>query len=157
MEKVIKGANNVWKFVIALMTLVTLTFGSIQAYQYFDTPDISGEWYLTLTNTSSTRKAYVGDVTGLKVFFTQTDKSISGQGEKWEYRGQLLDYNQHRKLEFVGKLDGKIFKTSFVLHGELRETTGIMELEITDGGKKMIGTFSGTAADTKGTIIGIKK
>lgn len=156
MKKIQKGANIAWKIIIGATTLVTLVFGTLQAYNHFSTPDISGTWQLTLNTESSTMKAYVGDVTIIRAYFAQSENSLVGQGEKWAYRGKLLDYKQHRKLEFTGSLNKKTLNLSFVLHGLLRETSGIIQAEVSENGRKMIGTFSGTAADTKGRLTAVK-
>ena len=144
------------KLIITVLSFISASFTCFKAYEYYRTPNIAGEWYLTLKVESSTYHAYVGDVIGIKAFLTQKDNSVTGHGEKWDYRGQPLPYSQRRKLEFDGSLKWRKFKTDYILHGETAETTGIIEVEITDGGTKMNGTFAGTAADTKGTITGEK-
>jgi hypothetical protein len=140
-----------------ILSIAVTLLGLQKAYINFITPDVSGQWYLTLTVKKSTYHAYIGDVIGIRAYLTQTENGVTGNGEKWDYRGERLPYNQHRKLEFVGAINGKDFRLKYVLHGELAETTGIIEVKITDGGKKMEGSFVGTAADSKGTIVGIKE
>lgn len=160
-KKTKKFFSNKTKLVLSIiggiLSIVATLFGIQKAYKSFTTPNISGKWYLTLTVKSSTYHAYIGDVIGIKAYFTQKESGITGNGEKWDYRGERIEYSQHRKLEFDGCLDGKNFKTKYVLHGQLAETTGMIEVEITDDGKRMEGTFVGTAADSKGTIVGVKE
>jgi hypothetical protein len=156
MKETIKHAKKGWTLLIALLTAVTLVYGSVQAYDYMSTPNISGEWYITLTVESSSYKAYIGDVHGIKIYFTQADKAVTGNGEKSDYNGKKLNSNEHIKIDFDGNLNGHTFKTKYTLFGTKRETTGIFEAEITDGGKKLVGTFKGTAADSKGSITGVK-
>lgn len=148
-----KLSNSV-KLLIAAFSLLSGAFSCYKAVEYFRTPNIAGEWYLTLKVESSTYHAYIGDVIGIKAFFTQVENSVTGHGEKWDYRGARLPYSQHRKMEFTGSLKNKSLKTDYILHGELAETTGMIAVEVTDGGTKMQGTFTGTAADSKGTITG---
>lgn len=154
--QILKKMNAAWTRVVAGLVTITVLFGVYQVYDYFFTPNIAGEWYLTLTVQESSYRPYIGDIIGVKAYFTQTEKSLSGHGEKWEYRGKLLDYKDHSKLDFEGSLDGRTLKLNYVLHGKLRETTGSFNLEVTDRGSNMQGNFTGTAANTKGTIVGKK-
>jgi len=156
MKKFMTKANTGWKFLGAFMTFVTLAYGSYQAYDHFRTPSITGEWFITIKNLESTKHDYVGDETVIKAYFTQKDKEVTGHGEKWRYRGKDLDYEQHRRYEFDGYVERDGVVINFVLHGQKRETTGNFYVEITDEGKKMKGTFTGTAADCKGTLTAVK-
>ena len=119
--------------------------------------NISGEWYMTFTNESSTYKPFIGEIHTQRTFFTQIEKTISGKGEKWEYNGKLLNDDQHRKLEYIGTIDGYNLKASYTLHGERRVSEGLIDVVISNDGKKMTGTFSGTAGNCKGRVIGEKK
>lgn len=155
-ETIKKYTTKGWTLLIALLTGFTLVYGSIQGYDYFRTPDISGEWYITLTVEGSSLKSYIGDVHGIKIYFTQVDKAVTGSGEKVDYNGKELNFSEHTKLDFNGSLNGHIFKTQYNLYGANRQTRGMFEAEITDGGKKLVGTFSGTAAKSYGRITGVK-
>jgi hypothetical protein len=157
MKKILFQARKGWKIVSGALGTIALIFGTYEIYDQISTPEISGQWYITLKIENSTYRPYIGDLIGIKAFFTQTEKSVKGNGEKWEYRGKPIDYNMHDRVDFNGCLDGNCFKASYTLYGKKRQTTGIVDLVVSDDGKKMVGTFSGTAADSRGTIIAMKK
>ena len=122
----------------------------------FTTKNIAGEWYLKFTVVSTSYKPYVGDIHTQKLFLTQSDKNITGEGEKWEYNGKLLPFDSHRKVEYIGTIDGSEFKATYKLFGKLRESSGTICLKVSSDGKSVEGTFSGSAGDAKGTVTGDK-
>jgi hypothetical protein len=144
-------------------TAVSLIFGIIVSiitiWQFFKSStrhNLTGDWKLKFEVESSSYSPYIGETHTQKFFFNQADCAITGAGEKWEYNGRFLPYDMHRKVEYLGELDDDIFKATFKLFGLKRETVGIIEVTLTDGGKKMAGIFSGTAGNTKGTVVGEK-
>lgn len=150
-ERVKKGGKTVRKAIVGVLTTIALVFSCWQAYDYFRTPDVSGEWFITLKVEESSMKAYIGDEHGIKMFLTQTDKSVSGYGEKWTYNGKRLDANTHIKMDFQGNVKANDLILTYTLYGSKSETKGTMKFHISDK-NTMNGNFSGTAANSKGTV-----
>lgn len=156
MKKTISTISKTNKFITATLTLFTLVIGSWIIIKQFTSKNIAGEWYLKFTVVTSSYQPYIGETHTQKVFLTQSDKNITGEGEKWEYNGKLLPFNDHRKLEYIGTIDGSNFMSNYKLFGKLRESSGNICLKISDDGKSVEGTFSGTAGDSKDTVTGEK-
>jgi hypothetical protein len=152
-------SNHVGKTVTAISVVVGIAASVIACWQFFKSAtkhNLAGEWKLKFKVESSTYKPYVGETHTQKVFFHQNDCEITGQGEKCEYNGAPLPFNMHRKLEYIGQVDDNNFKANYTLHGLKRETPGIIDMEISDGGRRMSGRFSGTAGNASGTVEGEK-
>lgn len=118
--------------------------------------NLAGEWKLKFKVESSSYKPYIGETHTQKVFFHQNDCEITGQGEKCEYNGEPLPFNMHRKLEYIGEVDDDNFKANYTLHRLKRETPGIIDVTISDGGRRISGRFSGTAGNASGIVEGEK-
>lgn len=118
--------------------------------------NISGGWKIKFNVEKSSYSPYIGETHVQKVFFIQNDCSITGDGEKTEYNNRALPSHQHRKLEYEGNVDGSTLIAKYVLHGERRISTGSINAHISDDGKTLAGTFTGTAGNSEGTISGQK-
>ena len=90
------------------------------------------------------------------MFFIQEENKVTGKGEKWEYNNAFLPYNMHRKLEYIGQIEDDGLKATYTMYGLQRESTGMIQVKIVDGGRRMVGDFTGTAGDVKGTVEGIR-
>lgn len=156
MKEVISNISKTNKFITATLTLFTLVIGSWLIVKQFTTKDIAGEWYLKFTVVSSSYKPYIGETHTQKLFLTQSDKNIIGEGEKWEYNGKLLPFDSHRKVAYIGTIDGSEFKATYKLFGKLRESSGTICLQVSSDGKSIEGKFSGSAGNAKGTVTGEK-
>lgn len=138
---------------IALITGLLLNFTDI--FERFSSEsDISGEWYFVFHTEESSYKDYINSVTEYKMHLTQNESEIKGNGEKWKYNGEEIDYSMHRPLKIEGTIKKDVFTFTFILYGGQRKTTGSVRAQYSDG--KLIGNFSGTAADTKGQFISKK-
>lgn len=144
------------KFVSGVLGLILSIAGVWALYKGYCRKDISGQWKLTFKNETSLKKSYVGETHTQKVFFTQSETEIEGHGEKWEYNGELLPFEAHRKLEYKGAVDENEFKATYVLHGLKRVSEGMIHVTINDDGNYLEGKFSGTAGETAGTVTGQK-
>ncbi len=153
MKKIITNISQTNKFITATLTLLTLIIGLWIAIKQFRTKQVDGEWYLKFTVKSSSYKPYIGETHTQKLFLTQSDIDIIGEGEKWEYNGKLLPFGSHRKVEYVGTIDGEDLKLTYKLFGKLRESSGALFLKISSDGKSAEGYFSGTAGNSKGRVI----
>lgn len=81
--------------------------------------------------------------------FTQSDKNITGKGEKWEYNGEMLPYDKHRKIEYTGTLEGSELNAIYVLHGLEHDSEGSISATISDDGKTLNGTYYGTIGNDR--------
>lgn len=141
----------------AIATILAIITGVITCWQVFKSStrhNLAGAWKLKFVVESSSYKAYIGESHTQRVSFCQNDCEIKGNGEKWEYNDKLLPFDAHRKLEYIGALEDDCLKATYKLFGLLRESSGNINVTITDDGKKMIGKFTGTAGDSKGTVTG---
>lgn len=150
---IIKAAKT-HKVILGTLSLLLAIVGSWAIINEWNTKNIGGGWNLKFTIESSSYKPYIGETHTQKVFFTQIDNCITGNGEKWEYNGKLLPFNMHRKLDYTGTISGSDLKATYKLFGKLRESSGIICLKVSSDGKYVIGTFIGTAGDSKGTVTG---
>jgi hypothetical protein len=144
------------KFVSATLTLF---LGSIAVIAYFKQCTIkkaTGQWYLTFKVVKSAYRSFIGETHSQKVFFTQNENVVEGDGEKWEYNGKYLPPEMHRLLEYTGTIEGNKLIAKYVLHGEKRDSKGMINVELADDGKTMTGSFSGTAGESSGTVTGEK-
>lgn len=155
-KKLIDKIGKTGTVLIGLLTLITLIFGCWQIYKSTTCHNLAGVWKLKFVIESSTYKAYVGESHTQKVFFSQNEFVVTGNGEKWEYNDKFLPYEQHRKLEYNGIIEDDCLKATYKMYGLKRESTGIINVVLIDDGKKMTGTFCGTAADSKGIVTGEK-
>jgi hypothetical protein len=142
-----------------IATTVGLATGIISIGMYYSewtTKDLSGHWKMTFHVESSSYVPYIGNSGGHKVFFTQNSEIVEGDGELWWRNEEELPFSQHIKLTFNGKVDGDIFKAKYVQYGEKRTTIGEVTLTINPEGTEMEGSFTGTAADTKGRVKAVR-
>lgn len=149
--------NGIGKTGTAVSIVIGIAASWIACWQFFKSTtkhNLAGQWKLKFVVESSSYKQYVGETHTQKIFFHQNDFEITGKGEKWEYNGTFLPYNKHRKLEYIGELKDDCFKASYTLHGLLRESIGMIDMQITEGGRRMNGRFTGTAGDASGSVEG---
>lgn len=141
----------------AISVIVGIIASAIACWQFFKsatTHNLAGQWKLKFKIESSSYKPYIGETHTQKIFFNQRDSEVTGKGEKWEYNGKLLPFGMHRKLEYVGKVEDDCFKASYTLYGLKRESIGMIDVKITDGGRRVTGRFTGTAGDASGFVEG---
>ena len=82
----------------------------------------------------------------------QNDRYITGKGEKWWINGNEIPFSQHDPIVVSGIIRDKDLPLYFTLKGSNRETVGIFNLEIMSN-KKLIGTFSTTGANSRGSVV----
>ncbi len=143
----------------AISVVLGILASVIACWQFFKTTtkhNLAGQWKLRFKVESSTYKPYIGETHTQKVFFHQNEFEITGKGEKWEYNGELLPFDKHRKLEYIGELENDCFKANYTMYGLKRESVGIIDVKITDDGRRFSGNFTGTAGDASGTVEGEK-
>ena len=139
-----------------ILSVIVTLFGLHEAYKKFTTPNISGKWKLKFVVNKCNHKEFVGDSHTQITVFNQTDKAITGKGEKWEYNGKPLSFEMHRKVEYAGTIEGNKLKAIYVLHGRDRDSEGSISVVVEDDGKTIKGTYSGTIGNDSGPVTGEK-
>jgi hypothetical protein len=137
--------------ILTILVGVTATWAIISDYH---TKNMDGGWHLKFTVNSSSYKPYIGKTHTQKIVFTQKNKSVIGNVQKWEYNGKLLPFDMSRTLEYIGYVDGSQFNARFKFFGKSRQSEGNICLQVSEDGKHVEGTFIGTAGNNKGTVTG---
>lgn len=152
MKRAIVKLGKTGKIIAAIFGFIIAAFGVWGIYKKCTTEDITGGWYLEFKVEKSAYKPFIGETHTQKVEFEQKDDIVTGNGEKWKYNGEYLPADMHRLVEYDGKVDGNSFTAKYILHGQKRVSIGRIVVKII--GNKMEGTFSGTAGESSGTVIG---
>ncbi len=153
-KKTIINIIKTHKFISGVLGLFLAIVGTWTAIKGFARKDITGEWKIKFTNEHSSYKPYIGETHVQKIFFTQNEKNVTGEGEKIQYNGEDLPSAKRRQLEYKGTIDDNKLVATYSLHGQLRESIGIIQAIISNDGKTLSGTFSGTAGSAEGTLTG---
>src|ERR1700740_2287443 len=146
--KIAKANKSLTAWVGLFVTIVA----AIVIIQNWRTKDATGRWKLTFTNVECTYTPYVNETCTQTVTFIQTEKNVTGTGEKLWYNGKKLPPEQRRRLEYKGTISGKELTLNYDLHGKRRETGGIVRLSISKDGETLEGIFQGDAGECGGTV-----
>lgn len=119
--------------------------------------DISGNWEMKFKIEKSSYIPYIDKSMTFKLFFTQEKNKIEAKGEKWWIDDVEIPFEQHDPMELKGSIKGNKFTCTYTLKGTKRTTFGNIEAELSEDTKIITGVFTGTAADTKGSVFGKKK
>jgi hypothetical protein len=148
--------SSVWFKIIGGLASVMLGILSLADFLQRRQPvDITGEWRITFEVKESSYSSYIGGIKNYKIFFTQKNQEVIGEGESWEFDTDL-NFGSHVPLEFEGKIDKYDLLARYTLHGTARTTVGAVNLEVNQEGNYMSGDFVGTAADAKGIVKAYK-
>jgi hypothetical protein len=156
MKKISEKIGTTGTTIATVLTIITGAFACWQIYRSSTQKNLAGRWKLTFTNVESSYKAYIGETHTQSVSFSQNGCEITGDGEKCEYNWVTLPSTQRRTIEYKGSVEDDCLKAAYKLHGRDRISTGNIEVTISDDERTLVGKFSGTAADTRGTITGEK-
>lgn len=138
---------------VALLSGLFLDFRDIRNI-FKKQVEISGEWYFNFQVKESSYNSYIDTVTEYKIYFIQDGQKVTGEGEKWKYKGEPLPYKEHDPIQITGTVINDTLYCKYNLKGTLRETTGSFKSYIDNN--QLIGVFSGTAANVKGNFNAIK-
>ncbi len=125
-------------------------------HEYFEKKiniEVTGWWNVDFTVESTSYRPYKGMVYGYRIVFSQNGKDVEGIGEKWTEDGRELPSVQHMPIRLKGISSQTQVKLTYELKGTKRETLGSIVLESTKDPNLLQGTFTGTAADVKGTVV----
>lgn len=116
--------------------------------------NLSGEWRLVNTIESTTFRPYRGIRLGYRLFLRQRGIEIEGTGEKWSENDVELASTEHTPIMVKGLVEGDQISATFVEEGKRRRTTGTFTWRIVADGRGISGTFTSTAADSRGPSTG---
>jgi hypothetical protein len=145
-SKKIKGG------ILFLAAIIGIPSGIYGYYKHLTTKSIQGQWKITCHINSSSYRPYIGKSSGFKIYFIQEQDKVKGKGEMCWVDDKEIPYSQHVPIIVEGKVDGKKIILNYTQKGEKRTTVGEIDLSA-NSVNVFEGTFSGTAADTKGTAI----
>ena len=114
----------------------------------------SGEWSMTSEIEEAQMTTYIGMKIEWILHLIQSGNDIKGTAEKISENGKKIDFKSRTTLNLQGTLEDNKFTMSFTEKGSRRETSGTFTGTFSK--KEFIGSFSSTASDSKGKIIGKK-
>jgi len=138
----------------AVVTFLIGIWQFIAWYQEKSKANYGGEWKMTSEIESAQLERFKGLKIDWVLHLTQTHHKLTGIGEKIAENSIPLDYKARTTLSLEGSVEGDQFTLTFIEKGHLRETSGTFHGQFSND--KFQGTFSSTASDTKGNIIGYK-
>lgn len=121
-------------------------------YQNYKTPDMKGRWRFTFHIKSSSYKPYVGKSSGYKIYVSQESEKIKCDGEMCWIDDEEIPFSQHIPITMEGQIDGENMSLNYTQKGAKRTTVGELQLKLMPDKNLWKGTFSGTAANTSGTV-----
>lgn len=138
---------------VTILSLCGMSFGGYQyMYAKKHTHDLNGEWKLTFYIESSTLKRYIGKSSGNKILVHTNDQKFDASGERWWVDEVAIPFSEHDRIEFAGTLKEEQLNATYILYGQKRTSSGSINMHLLDE-NHLVGTFTGTAADTKGKAI----
>jgi serine/threonine protein kinase len=144
---------------IASVTALLILGGLIGIYTFrHNSPkiDLSGEWKIENTIQSTSFHPFQGLRLGYRVFLSQRGTDLTGTGEKWSEDDKWLPPKAHTPIQISASISGnKIFAT-FQETGAQRTTTGTFDWTYQPETNSLSGTFSSTAADSRGSSVGVR-
>lgn len=148
-------AIKIFGFIATILAVVTSIFIVFDRY-FGDPPDISGKWEIKFNIEESSFIPYKGRSMTFKLFFIQVKNEIEAKGEKWRIDNKEIPFGQHDPIDVKGTIQGNKLYCTYTLKGTKRTTVGNIEAIILENSQTLNGKFSGTAADMKGSVIGMK-
>lgn len=151
--------NKLGKTGAIVATIIGILTGLIalnEEWCNFKQKEISGEWKIKCNIENSSYKAYIGKSCGFKIFFNQQEKNLKGVGEMCWVNDDEIPFSEHIKIDLEGKINKDDVEITYTQYGQKRTTSGTMKLKLISE-LEMEGVFSGTAANSDGTVKAIKK
>lgn len=140
-----------------LAVSVAIIAGILAIFQFLESRpaiNLTGEWKVVNTVESTSYHRYQGMQLGYRIFLRQDGKEVTGKGEKWWENGKEIPSTAHSAISVEGILDGMALTATFVEKGARRTTSGSFVWTVTPDGRMLQGSFTSTAADSRGPSIG---
>jgi hypothetical protein len=118
--------------------------------------NLAGKWKFFFHIESSSYNPYLGKTPVFIVYITQEGNLIKGKGEMCYIDGKELPSSQHIPISLEGTLKNKELRAQYAQEGAKRTSVGEIVVKVTGSGDELTGTYSGTAADSKGPVKAIK-
>jgi len=145
------------KLIAWIVTLIGALAGAVAIWQYYisTTPfDISGAWTIEDKIQQTSYRPYEGASETFSVNFTQNGTRFTGAGNKSSFAGKTLIGAARTPIEIRGTVDrrGRIHAT-FVSKGELRQSSGGLDWQVSKDPNRWTVTFNSDAAAESGSSI----
>jgi penicillin-binding protein 1A len=115
--------------------------------------DLSGWWELTNRIEETDYAAFLGLRLGYRLQLEQDGNRITGRGQKWTEDGRTLPAGGRTPLTVRGTVEGETVYLEFTEQGARRSTHGSFEWRIARDGSTLRGSFTSTAAATRGRSV----
>lgn len=146
--------NCLMKLLGCVSILGTIFVSYVVYEEYFVYNDVTGNWKVIDSICISSNPEFIGKKVEFNINLLQTGFNVTGNGEKNKFGGKNEEFRSILKIE--GKIKSKTILLNFSESGKTRTSFGFFRLKISENKDRMIGEFSSTAADTKGSAIFIK-
>lgn len=113
-------------------------------------PNLTGNWSVVNTVEQTSYQPYKNMKVGFNVSINQNGKDFTGKGEKISENGQSLPADSRTPILVKGRVDGDKVEATFTESGALRKTNGRFVWRVDKASGGLTGTFSSTAARTRG-------
>src|SRR5580692_6580837 len=88
---------------LALIAAVAGLIANVQGIARFFQPSLSGQWLLTVKNTESSYKPYIGMTSTFELVLLHDGDTVSGDGEKVQVEGKNIPIAQHQPIHVMGE------------------------------------------------------
>jgi hypothetical protein len=147
-----------WKIIGAsIATAVGVISGAIAIYSFVTAHprcNVSGDWTITNKIESTSYHPFQGLALGYRVTFIQDGANISGSGEKWSENNKWLEPRAHTHITIKGIANGGHISATFEEDGAVRKTVGTLEWTYQSSPERVTGSFTSTAANSRGSSAG---
>lgn len=136
------------------LTTITVLAAVVGVWQYVEAkarPDYTGEWELVLHVEQTTYSKYQDKDFQFVASLTQAGEVIDGSGELRKEGNETVPHARRSRTVYRGKTDGRTATLRFDMRGHLRDTSGLIVLEPGPEKGMLRGTFTWSAAESKGT------
>ena len=137
-----------------LIGIIAATVAIIQYYESHPTINLTGEWKLINIVESTSYYLYQDMQLGYRIFLQQDGTKVTGKGEKCWENGKEIPSTAHSPIFIEGTLDGMKLTATFTEEGARRITSGSFVWTVSPDGRMLQGSFTHTAANSRGTSIG---
>lgn len=148
--------GKVLKFLGPLLGTIGALMGIYNFRQSHPGYDLTGEWNIKNTIESTSYHPYQGLKLTYRVFLEQRGNEISGRGEKWAENDRVLPPVAHTPITIAGRVSGRNVTVSYEEEGTKRKSTGTFDWAYQSETNSLSGSFTATAADSRGPSVGLR-
>lgn len=143
-----------WKIIAGIISLAGFMLAYISYSEHHPAFDLTGDWLVEDTVQLTAYHSFQGMKLGFRVSLAQQGEELTGLGEKWSENGKRLPTNLHTTIKLTkGTIRGKNVTVTFEEQGAKRTTSGTLYWTYDPTEKRLVGTFSTTSGDTRGSTV----